>query len=468
VPVPADIKSGIGRSAEPITPNSPEIIMADENKNIPAPVDTAAIELAARTSAVDTERKRTADITAAADQLGKYAGVREIAAEALRSGWSMDEFRAKALAEVTSKPLPGADIGMNKNEVRQYSMVRALHAMANPDDRRAREAAAFEFEVSGAAADKQGRSVKGILVPFDVLNAQRADDLVKGTASKGGNLVATDLLTGSFIDLLRNKMVVNRLGAQFLSGLVGNIAIPRQTGPATFYMVAESGAPTQSGQAFDQVPMSPKTGAAKTQISRKLLLQSSLDIESFVRNDLATIVGLGMQAQAIKGGGSNEAVGILATAGIGSVVGGTNGLAPTWKNIVDLETAVAVANADIGTLGYLTNAVVRGALKNTVKLSNTIAAPVWVDGSTPLNGYQAAVTNAVPSNGTKGTGTALSSIIFGNFADLMFGIWGGLELQVDPFSAGDSGSIVVRAFQDFDIAVRHAESFSAMTDAITV
>lgn len=471
VPVPADIKSGIGRSAEqPITPNSPEIIMSDDNKT-PAPaapvIDTSKITAEATRSGAEGERKRIADITTGAGQLAKYEGVREVASEAIRSGWSMDQFRAKALELVTSKPLPTADIGMSNNEVRQYSMVRALHAMANPTDQRAREAAAFEFEVSGAAADKQNRSVKGILVPFDVLKAQRADDLVKGTANKGGNLVATDLLTGNFIDLLRNAMVINRMGAQFLTGLVGNIAIPRQTGGATAYWVAESGTGSNSSQSFDQVPMSPKTLLGRTQISRKLLLQSSLDVESFVRGDLATVLGLAMQAAAIKGGGSNEPTGILGTSGIGSVVGGTNGLAPTWANIVALETAVAIANADVGTLGYLTNAAVRGTLKTTAKMSNTIAQAVWGEGNTPLNGYQAGVTNAVPSNGTKGTGTALSSIIFGNFADLIFGIWGGLELQVDPYSSGDSGSIIVRAFQDADIAVRHPESFSAMTDAIT-
>jgi len=283
----------------------------------------------------------------------------------------------------------------------------------------------------------------------------------------GGNLVATDLLSGNFIDQLRAKMVLNGMGVQFLSGLVGNIAIPRQTGGATAYWVAESGAGTPSGQAFDQVAMSPKTLMGRTQISRKLLLQSAIDVEAFVRNDLATVLGLALQAAGIKGGGTNEPTGILGTAGIGSVVGGTNGAAPTWANIVALETAVATANADVGALGYLTNAAVRGKLKTTERFATSNGAPIWADGNTPLNGYQAGVTNAVPGNGTKGTGTALSSIIFGNFADLIFGIWGGLELQVDPYSSGDSGSVIVRAFQDSDIGVRHAESFAAMTDAIT-
>lgn len=473
VSVPADPSVGVGRSAHPASRNTPENRMPPEQNPAPANpvIDTNQIQADAQRTGVATERQRIADITTGADTLvARYPGVREIAAEAIRSGWSMDQFRSKALEHVTSQPQPTADIGMSRREVQQYSMIRALNALANPQDRHAQESASFEVEASNAAAAKQGRGVRGLLVPIDVLTSGlRADNVVKGTASQGGNLVATNLLSSSFIDLLRNAMVLNRLGAQYLTGLVGDIAIPRQTGGASFFWVGESGSANLSGQTFDQVPMTPKSGMARTQISRKMLLQSSIDVESFVRNDLAKTVGLGIQLAAINGSGvAPNPLGILNVAGIGSQVGGANGAAPTWANIVGLETAVAVANADVGTLGYLTNAAVRGKLKTTQKFAGSNADAIWADGNTPLNGYQAAVTNAVPSNGTKGTGTALSSIIFGNFADLIIGMWGGLELQVDPYSAGDTGSVVVRAFQDVDVAVRHKESFSAMTDAVTV
>lgn len=461
VSVPADIKAGIGRQAEHPTKRTPEIIMSEPT---PAPDNTAAIETA-RAQGMEGERKRIADINGAASQLKHYQGVRELAEQAVASGMPMDHFRSKVMEHIATQPLPTANIGMTEREAKKFSFVRALNALANPEDRQAREAAAFEFEASRAAADKQGRAVKGLLVPFDVLNAKR--ELNVGTPTQGGNLVATDLLSGNFIDLLRNRMVLNRMGTQFLSGLVGNVAIPRQTGGATFYIVTEGTAPNPSQQTFDQVPMSPKTGAARTQISRKLLLQSSIDVESFVQNDLAVVMGLGMQAIGIKGGGTNEPVGILATSGIGSVVGGTNGAAPTWANIVQLETQIASANADVGSMAYLTNAKVRGSLKTTQKFSGANANPIWDSGNEPLNGYMAGITNAVPSNGTKGTGTNLSSIIFGNFADLIYGLWGGLELQVDPYSSGDTGSVIVRVFQDFDVAIRHPESFSAQTDVVT-
>jgi HK97 family phage major capsid protein len=134
---------------------------------------------------------------------------------------------------------------------------------------------------------------------------------------------------------------------------------------------------------------------------------------------------------------------------------------------VDLETAVSVANADVGTLAYLTNAKVRGKLKKTFVDGPGTGERVWQKGSEPLNGYRAAVTNAVPSNIAKGTGTNLSALIFGNFADLVIGMWGGLDLMVNPYVFSETGTVRVTALQDVDVGVRNEESFSTMEDAET-
>ena len=417
---------------------------------------------ALRSLGADAEHKRTSEILSIANAYAKH-DLGDLAREAVSSRMSVEEFRQKAMEKMAAAPKPTAEIGMDKQELRRYSMVRALNFLANPNDKRAAEEASFERECSDAAAQRSGKSAQGIMVPYDVLKR----DLNVGTTTAGGHTVATDLRAQDFIGLLRNAMVIDRMGITVLDGLVGNIAIPRQTGGATGYWVAESGAPTESQQAFDQVALSPKTVGAFTDYSRKLLKQSSLSVESFVQGDLAKVLGLAIQAAAINGGGSNEPTGILATAGIGNVAGGTNGLAPAWSHIVDLESAVAVANADIGTLGYLTNAKVRGKLKQVAK--NGAASPfIFGEGNAPLNGYQAAITNAVPSNLTKGTSSGVcSAIIFGNFADLIMGMWGGLDLMVDPYSQSTSGTVRIVALQDVDVAIRHAESFAAMKDALT-
>lgn len=466
VSVPADATVGIGRSAadggdNPIQNLTPEKSMTEATTTPAAPVDHAAIERAAAERAAQDYTKRTAEIIAIGEMFAKHGGEKR-AAEALRAGKTVEQFRADMLQHMATQPVPTADIGMTDKEARSYSFLRALNAMANPGDRKAQELAAFEREASEAVAAKQGRAARGFYVPSEV---QRRD-LTVGTATAGGHTVATNLLAANFIELLRNKMALTGLGAQFLSGLVGNIAIPRQTGGATAYWVAESGAPTESQAAFDQVTMSPKTVGAYSDISRKLLLQSSIDVEGFVRNDLATVLALAIDLAAINGSGaSNQPTGILATSGIGDVAGGANGAAPTWANIVELESDVAIANADVGSMGYLTNAKVRGKLKTTSKVSGQNGF-IWEDGM--LNGYTAAVSNQVPSNLTKGSsGAVASAIIFGNWSDLIIGQWGTLDLMVDPYSNSTSGTVRVVALQDVDIAVRHAVSFSAMLDALT-
>lgn len=459
VSVPADPTVGVGRSHshEP----SPSPIQTKEKTMteavaIPAPVATPAASI----QVVET-RNHASEITKIAAGI---PGGAELAMKSIQAGHTVEQFQLEAIRVMSSKPVPTADIGMTDKEVRQFSVVRAIHALANPTDMGAQRAAAFEFEASKAVGDKMGKSARGFFVPTDV----QKRDLVVGTPTAGGNLVATDLLSGSFIDLLRNAMVINRMGTRMLSGLVGQIAIPKQTGAATAYWVAENGAPTESQQTIGQVTMSPKTVGAFTDISRKLTLQSSISVEQMVNQDLATVLGLAIQQAAINGtGASNQPSGLL-TLVTPSVIGGTNGLAPTWAHIVALETNVAVGNADIGTLGYLTNTKVRGKLKTTEKFTGTSGQPVYADGNTPLNGYMAGITNAVPSNLTKGTSTGVASaILFGNFADLVIGMWGSLDIMVDPYTGSTAGTVRVVALQDVDVAVRNVESFATMVDALT-
>ncbi|MEW6314640.1 MAG: phage major capsid protein [Pseudomonadota bacterium] len=463
VSVPADASVGVGRSMEESEPN-PIIEIKEIKMSEVKEQDTAAIEQRARDAFKSEEQKRISEIIAIGEQFAKY-GADKLAAEALRAGMTVDAFRQQVLQKVSAAPVPTADIGLTDKEARSFSFLRAINALANPGDRKAQESAGFERECSESVGKKMGRAATGFYVPVEV--QQR--DLNVTTATAGGHTVATNLLAASFIELLRNKMALTGLGAQFLTGLVGNIAIPRQTGGATAYWVAESVAPTESQQAFDQLTMSPKTVGAFSDISRKLLLQSSMDVEGFVRNDLATVLALAIDLAAISGSGaSNQPTGILNTAGIGDVAGGANGAAPTWAHMVELETDVAVANADVGSMGYLTNAKVRGKLKQTQRVATYGDDMIW-DESNMINGYKAVASNQVPSNLTKGTSSGVcSAILFGNFADLIIGQWGALDLTVDPYTGSTSGTVRVVALQDVDVAVRHAVSFSAMLDALTV
>jgi HK97 family phage major capsid protein/HK97 family phage prohead protease len=471
VSVPADASVGVGRSQEPDTaapaavaaPTLPEPVPAERTTPTVITPSIKSKEKKMTDSVIEVvdQRNHAADITKIAVSI---PGGAELAMKSIQAGHTVEQFQAEALRVMSTKPVATADIGMDAKEVKQYSLMRALNALSNPGDQAAQRAAAFERECSEAQAKVLGKSARGLFVPNEV----QKRDLLVGTPTAGGNTVATDLLSGSFIDILRNAMVINRMGARMMTGLVGQVAIPKQTGSATAYWVAENAAPTESQQSFGQVTMTPKTVGAWTDISRRLLLQSSIAVESLVQTDLATVLGLAIQQAAINGSGaSNQPSGLMTLLTTPAVVGGTNGAAPTWANIVALETAISSANADVGTLGYLTNAKVRGKLKSTEKFTTSNGQPIFEAGNTPLNGYQTAITNAVPSNITKGTGTNLSAMLFGNWADLMIGMWGSLDLMVDPYTGSTAGTVRVVALQDVDVAVRNLESFASFVDIVT-
>ena len=391
VSVPADNSIGISRSAEgenltTITNFRGEKNMTEEVKQDVAPAPTIDSKQLVR-DAVEGERKRTAEINKIVEI---HPELKNEAEQFLKNDRTVGEFREIALEKISkSKPAKAAvadsSIGMSAKEAKQFSVIRAINALATGDWSKA----GFEREASQAQGQILGKDAQGFFMPTDV---QR--DLTAGTAAQGGHTVATELLTGSFIDVLRNKMTVMDLGATMMTGLQGNVAIPKMASGATSYWVAESGAVTESAAAFAQVAMSPKTVGAFSDLSRKLLLQNSVSIENLVRTDLASTLGLAIDLAAIHGtGSSNQPTGILATTGIGSVVGGTNGIAPTYAHIVGLETQVAQDNADIGNLAYLTNAKVRGKLLQTEKAADT-AQFVWQDNNS-MRGYNAAVSNQV-------------------------------------------------------------------------
>ncbi len=501
VAVPADADVGIGRDAQAtyirsLTGTTPPQATPKATL-MTTTIEAPEVDLAKeREAGTQQERHRVREINALASKFGQQAA----AAKAIEEGTSYDAFREAVFTGLAeSKAIaPAADerIGLTERESKAFSFCRLLAATLYPNDAAVRKIAGFELACAQAAADKRldTRADRhgALSIPMDVLNVpldlraaeataamqmavgramagsrlgQR--DLNVGTASAGGNLVATNLLAASFIEILVAKMRVMAMGATVLSDLSGNIAIPRATGGATSYWVAESGSPTESQAAFDQVGMTPKTVGAYSDYSRKLLLQSSIAVEAFVRMDLARAIALAIDLGAIAGtGAANQPRGILNTAGIGSVAGGANGAAPTWANIVALETAVANANVDETTMGYLTNTRVRGELKKTQRFSGTDGRAIWQDGN--VNDYRAEVSNQVPSNLTKGTSNGIcSAILFGNWQDLIIGMWGGLDVMIDPYTGGTSGTKRCIVLQDVDVAVRYPVAFAAMQDALT-
>ena len=449
VSIPADPTIGVGRSMDaPIAATAASSVppSTDMEDNT---TDLMAVRAEAASEAAKAERTRISGITAITEK----HGMADLGRQLVESGRSLDEARAAVLDQLGAKAQPvsesAGDIGLSAKETREFSFQRAINALANPGDRKLQEAAAFERECSEAAVQRDGKAAQGIRVPNEVLRR----DLTVGTASGAGDLVGTDFRPGSFIELLRSRSALAGLGVTSLTGLSGNVAIPRQTAAATAYWVAESGSPTESQQTVDQVNLSPKTVGAFTDYSRRLMLQASIDVEQMIRQDLATVLALEIDRCGLYGlGNTSQPLGVKLTTGINTENFGA--ATPTYAEVVSMESKIAADNADIGAMAYLMNATMRGNLKTKDKGTDT-GAYVFEPGST-VNGYNAVVSNQVESG----------DIFFAVWSQLIMAMWSGLDLTVDPYTHSTSGTVRVVALQDVDFAVRHPEGFCRGNDTL--
>jgi HK97 family phage major capsid protein len=482
VTIPADQTVGQGRSLQEEThaPEPEEIHSIPEESarsgsepptDIPMSQPAPPIEVQGPTAdeARASERQRVEALISAGDRLE----VPELARKLIAEGVSL-EAAYPQLQEASPKlrkvEVAGVDhraddahIGLSEKEKGQYSFLKVARylALRHEDPTVAREAA-FELECSRAAEAKHARSSSGVLIPMDVL-MQRSQ--VVDTLSAGGALVAA-VRPESFIDLVRNRSAFLQSGVRMLSGLQGNVEIGKQTGASTYYFVGENTNVTNSGLSFGIVNMTPKTIGTRVPISRRMLIQSSPDIENLVRNDMASQVALGMDYSIGYGSGVlGQPLGIINTTGIGSVtlgggvtvtfpsnLGGGTGDSGDWADYVGLETAISAQNLDVANMRYIMNSSMRGGLKT--QLVASAAGSEFIYGrDNQINGYPVTMSNQMVQN----------DVLFGDFSQCLVGMWSGLDVTMDPYSQSASGQVILTALQDFDVAVRYAQAFALGT-----
>jgi HK97 family phage major capsid protein/HK97 family phage prohead protease len=454
VTVPADQSVGIGRAisneetevrikraSQPAVPATTTGAIMAEVTNAPAGI---AAEPKQADGALQIEQSRKAVIAnlVRANKLDERIGHHWTT-----TGASMEQISGELLQilEERSKnneAFSPVHLGMEAKEVRRYSLMRAVRAAASGDWSQA----GLEMEASKEITKRtgrDGRTESSFFVPLDV--QQR--DLTVGTNSAGGYLRATDNL--SFIELLRNRMVAYTLGARRLSGLVGNVTIPKQTTAATAYWLANEGTSiTEGNQVFGQLALTPRTVGAYTQVSRLLQLQSSPDVDGIVMSDLAKQIAIAADLATLAGTGTEQPTGITQTASIGSVTG--TSLAAS--GIIEFQTDVAANNALNGSLGYVTTPAVAGLLMARPELPSTGTTRLWQgnlqEGS--LFGIRA-ITSAQMSSAT---------MLFGDWSQVVVGEWGVLELAVNPNDDFAKALTGIRAMYTMDVGVRYAGAFS--------
>lgn len=330
----------------------------------------------------------------------------------------------------------------------KFSLCRLIAGHINPgsvDD-------GFEREMQGELARRSGRTPQGLLVPMECFEKR-----VLTSTGDGAAIVPTDHRPDLYIDALTAATIVRSLGATVLTGLTGNVEIPREADSPNVGWVAQNAAITASDPDFDQVTMSPKHAGAITEYSRNMVMQSSPQIETLLRRMMARDLGIAIDRAAIKGGGTNEPAGVLATSGIQT---------QAYATSLHDTTAEMIAKANIANVDPMCAFLsTYGVQKIAMKALDTENHPVPM--AAIFHDKPASFSNQVPSN--LGTGTDEFGLIYGDWSELLIGIWSEIDILVNPYesTAYSKGNISIRAMATVDCAVRHAAAFVSATGVDT-
>ena len=372
---------------------------------------------------------REAAITRANDLMAELeeAEVAERAAQALAE----DKFRSE-----------------EKKAKRQFSLIKFFNGCIN------KNLSGLELEAANAGAEEYRRlgfEPQGTVIPSFVMRD------ILGQAAKNDGDALGETMEPIFMPRLKDKLTVQGLGARVLRGLVGKLPVISST--AITAQWAEEGEKVAVKTVnWSKRILSPKRNVTVVALTKDLLRQTSYDVEADLRREMEDAHDRLLESGAINGALKGP-TGIIKTAGVSVLEAG----GPiSWDKVVDLETEINVSNANKGSLAYLTDSKVWGALKKTPKVEGGERMIIDDPNSRILNGYDVDYSNAV---GLDENDAHL--MVFGNWNDLVIGEWGGYDVVVDPFTEATSAQVIITINAWNDALIAEPKSF-AVLKGITV
>ena len=359
----------------------------------------------------------------------------------------------KRVLDTLSNPVPIQTCSneMEREEKRHFSLGNIIQGQINNDFSRS----GFEIEVCQELSRTAGKKPQGMLIPASAIFRT----YTIGAAAAGADFLPTETHGDMLIEYLRNKSVIFQAGAQILDGLQGNLEIPVHSGTVTAEWELENTAATEGTGTIDQRTASPHTITSWSSYSRKLMLQSAVNMEQFVSNDLSENLLSQIDYAGLAGAGTEEPTGILNN---GDVLTTSTGGTISYAELLESERQLGAENTLSNTVSFVTNSNVRKQLKGIFKNTTYGEISLWTDDNKVM-GYPSFVTEHMPDDFNVSYDTA----ILGDFSQLLICMWSGIDLIVDPYSNSTKGQVNISAFLDIDVILRHPESFAIMTDIST-
>lgn len=360
-----------------------------------------------------------------------------------------------------------------QKEMRRFSLNKTILAMAEGRSLDGLEKELID-ESTKEVRELGGAEPKGIYLSSKVINAMAEKRTMNvGTPSAGGYFVPTEKL--GFFDSLFPNSVLDSLGVQKLTGLTAFTDLPGFSTAVTAGWATETGTQSPTDATVVNRSLSPKLLYAACNLSRQLMIQTNNSVENYILQNMMKSIYSALEAAVINGDGSNKPTGILGTSGISTVSMGNNGLAPTLAKVLELVQTVETANADVTNGKFLLNPKLVAKLKQTVIDSGSgamiLAYNQYFGGvQNVIDGYPAFSTTNLPSNLDKGTSTGVcSSMVFGDFSQVVIGQFGGIELMVDTNSAAivRAGSIALTVNSYVDSALKQPSAIGTLTGCLT-
>lgn len=533
VTIPADFSVGVGRQREHKPEGEPRKISVrvDEKKvdnssrkenkpikSMPDPIEPPE----KKEAQVDIIAERAAGRKAyreACEKIDAWAGAikqpqwkaaaLEVAAKHKQNdepdyGAFLDEARSKfegvvALTQEQANP----NIGLSKTDIRRFSWVKAMREMAGIEtngkfgmDALTGHERAVCVHGAETYEKKDGRRFRGACIPSDITDA-RADEtydldkrglenlawqmrrlesamgrtMAASSFTGGGFLVGTDLLAGSFIDYLRNACFIGQgpFSIIELGGLVGNVAIPKQTSTATVYWLPEGGSSTASDFAGSQLYGTPHRMSVQGSWTKQLMLQSTPAVEMLVRNDQGRAAAVEEDRVVFLGtGAGGEPIGIVNTTGVDASVT----FSGNWTQAKSLLFQLAIENANANTIGemvFVTNPTSKSYAMGTVQVaSSTFPIYIWMPGKGEYPTINGAKGGVVLDYGAYATKQLSTRVLFGIYNNNVIKFrWGGIDLMVEPYTGAATETVKSYLNQWMDVGIRYPQAFSYSTDAPT-
>tara|TARA_R110002167_G_scaffold318770_1_gene524440 strand:- start:45 stop:1298 length:1254 start_codon:yes stop_codon:yes gene_type:complete len=349
-------------------------------------------------------------------------------------------------AEIASKT-PKVEVmktNDKSSETRGYSLFKAISGLMNNNlDGLEKELHDEAVEEARAA----GRTINGLGIPSRLLESRA--EVTQGTSG-----IAPTVVMG-YQDALREASVFNQVGANILTGLSADTRLPI-TGKQSVAWEGEVEAAEDGGANFSKLDLTPLRLSSYVDISKQLLLQNGMGAQQAIVADLGRAAGAKIDAAMFAAADVTSAPGAIAgTTGVLTITEAASYAADAsiYDDFMSAESALAVGEGLQGNLAYVANPVLMKDLKRSAQVA---AVSAGVQGNL-VNGYPTFYSNGV----TKAAGSA--DFLFGDFSKLYIGMFGGLDITVDPYSKAINGEVRLIVNQYIDWGVTQPGAFVKAT-----